>query len=270
MPSIEVHGTTLHVVDEGPRDAPAVVLGHSLFFDHTMFDALAADLAADHRVVRYDHRGQGASARASRDELDMDTLTEDAAALIEELGLAPCTYLGNSMGGFVALRLAARRADLVSGVVVAGSSADAEERVAEFDPLVTAMGDGGVGPVLDVVTHIMLGDTSMGGARPELLEAARTRLAVLGPDIADAAWQVVHRQGVLDELDAIEVPVVVLAGAEDHAYPVPKSEQIAAGVRDAQLEVVQGVGHSVALEDPARTAAAVRELVSRTAGAAAR
>ena len=261
MPSIEVNGTTLHVVDEGPRDAPAIVLGHSLFFDHAMFDEVAATLSSEHRVVRYDHRGQGASARAPREQLDMDTLTEDAAALVEHLGLAPCTYVGNSMGGFIALRLAARRRDLVSAVVVAGSSADAEERVAEFGPLVDAMGQGGVEPVLDVVTHIMLGDTSMGGARPELLASTRERLAALGPEIADPAWQVVHREGVLDELAGIDVPVLVLAGAEDHAYPVPKSEQIAAAVPGARLEVVDGVGHSVLLEDAPRAAALIADLV---------
>ena len=110
MPSLDVNGTTLHYTDDGPRDAPALVLSHSLFFDHVMFDAQVEAFAGEYRVVRYDHRGQGASARAPREELDMDTLTADAAALIEALDLTTVTFLGNSLGGFVALRLAARRA----------------------------------------------------------------------------------------------------------------------------------------------------------------
>ena len=128
MPSIDVSNTTLHHTDSGPRDAPAVLLSHSLFFDHAMFDAQVAHLSATHRVVAYDHRGQGRSAAAPREELDMDTLTQDAVGLIEALGLRDVTVVGNSMGGFVALRLAARHPDLVRSAVVAGSSADVEEQ----------------------------------------------------------------------------------------------------------------------------------------------
>lgn len=251
MPQIDVNGTTLHYEMSGPPGAPALVLGHSLFFDHTMFAHQVDRFAPTFRVVRYDHRGQGRSAPAPRDALDMDTLTEDAAALIEALDLAPCTYVGNSMGGFVALRLAARRPDLVRSVAVLGSSGDAEDKVAEFDPLVAKMAETGVGPVLDVVTHIMLGDTSLQAVdRRVLLGAVRDQLAALGPEIADAAWNVVHRESVLEELPGCEVPILVIAGEEDHAYPPEKSERIAAAAPNAELHIIQKAGHSVALESP--------------------
>jgi pimeloyl-ACP methyl ester carboxylesterase len=117
MPSLDVNGTTLHVTDDGPRDAPALVLSHSLFFDHAMFDAQVEAFAGEYRVVRYDHRGQGASARAPREQLDMDTLTQDAAALIEALDLAPGHLVGSSYGGSISLGVAARYPDLVRSVV---------------------------------------------------------------------------------------------------------------------------------------------------------
>lgn len=258
MSSIAVNGTTLHYELCGPEGAPAVVFGHSLFFDADMFAGQVADLSADHRVLVYDHRGQGRSAAAPREQLDMDTLTEDAAALIEALGLAPCTYVGNSMGGFVALRLAARRPDLVASVVAAGSSAAVEGAKAEFEPLVEALGQHGVAPVLDAVTHIMLGDRTM-AERTELTAAARERLGRLGPEIADAAWQVVQREPVLEELASAQVPVLAIAGSEDHAYPLPLSEQIVATAPNARLELVEGVGHSVLLEDPEAANALLRE-----------
>lgn len=255
MPQIDVNGTTLHFELSAPPDrpdAPALLFGHSLFFDHRMFDAQAERFAESHRVVRYDHRGQGGSARDARARLDMDTLTDDAAALIEALELAPCTYVGNSMGGFIALRLAARRPDLVRSIAVLGSSGDVEEKVAEFDPLVVKLGEGGVAPVLDVVMFIMLGDTTLGGApeRAVVLGAARDRLSEVGPDVADAAWQVVHRQSVLGELPGCAVPILVVAGDEDHAYPPEKSRQIAEAAPNAALHVVSRAGHSVALEAP--------------------
>lgn len=251
MPSTDVAHATLHHTDDGPRDAPAVLLSHSLFFDHTMFAAQIAHLAKTHRVVAYDHRGQGRSSAATREELGMDALTEDAAQLIEALGLRDVTVIGNSMGGFVALRLAARRPDLIRSAVVAGSSADVEEQFEAFAPLVDALAVDGVAPHLDTVAHIMLGDTSLTDpSRSDLLARVRDELRQRGPAIAEAAHQVIHRKAVLDELPSIDCPVLVLAGAEDHAYPVPKSRQVAEGIPGATIEIVERAGHSVCLEQP--------------------
>ena len=267
MPMIDVNGTTLFYTDDGPRTAPAVIFSHSLFFDHRMFDAQVEDLEQEYRVVRYDHRGQGASARAPREQLDMDTLADDAAALIAALDLPLPTFVGNSLGGFVALRLATRRPDVVATVVVAGSSADAEEQKEAFEPLVDAMGEHGVEPVLDAVTHIMLGDRTM-AERTELTAAVREQLAKLGPEIADPAWQVVQRTPVLDTLDQIKMPVLILAGDEDHAYPPAKAQQMAEGIRMSSLEILDGVGHSVFLEDPERSTRHLRDHLIALASAA--
>lgn len=61
---------------------------------------------------------------APLEQLDMDTPAADAAALIEALELAPCRVIGDSMGGFVALRLAARRPELLQSAVAMGSSGE--------------------------------------------------------------------------------------------------------------------------------------------------
>lgn len=255
MTEIPVNGTTLHYVESGPRDAPVLVLGHSLFFDHTMFEPLAGLLQGDLRVIRYCHRGQGRSGREA--PYDMDTLTDDAAGLIEALGVGPCHYAGNSMGGFVALRLAARRPDLVSTVAAIGSSGGAEGKLEEFDPLVDAMGQQGVGPLVDIALHIMFGDTSL-AERPELVGPWKEKMAALGPEIEGPARAVVHRTAVLGELAATEVPILAIAGAEDHAYSVEDSRAIAEAAPDGRLEVVEGAGHSVSLEQPEAVAALLR------------
>jgi 3-oxoadipate enol-lactonase len=258
MPQIPVNGTTLHVVESGPADAPVLVLGHSLFFDLTMFDPLVELLGDEFRIVRYCHRGQGGSARD--EPYDMDTLTDDAAALIEELGITGCHYAGNSMGGFVALRLAARRPDLVASVAAIGSSGGVEGKKAEFDPLVDALGQGGVEPLVDTVMHIMFGDTTL-SSRPELAGPWRERLATVGPDIEGPARGVVHREAILGALSATRVPILAVAGAEDHAYSVADSQAIVDVAPNARLEIVEEAGHSVSLERPEAVAALLREHV---------
>ena len=57
MPTIDINGTEIFYTDEGLRNAPAMVLSHSLFFDHTMFDHQVDFFKDRMRVIRYDHRG---------------------------------------------------------------------------------------------------------------------------------------------------------------------------------------------------------------------
>ena len=57
MPKVVVSGTELHYEDHGPRNRPALVFAHSLFFDHTMFRYQVERFSEEDRVVVYDHRG---------------------------------------------------------------------------------------------------------------------------------------------------------------------------------------------------------------------
>lgn len=251
MAEIDVNGTTLRYEDEGPREAHAVVMSPSMFFDVRMFAAQAAALSDRYRVVRYDHRGQGESARDARERLDMDTLSEDAAALIEALDLGPCTFVGNSMGGFVGLRLAARRPDLIASAVLMGTSADVEEQADEMDGLVAALAEHGMDPVIDGVLHFMMGDTTLTDpSRADVLAEVTALLRSRTPEYADAAWNIAHRLPVLDELGSITVPLLVVAGTEDHTYPPPKSQQIVDGTPGATLEIMERTGHVHAMENP--------------------
>lgn len=255
MEHVEVNGTRLAYVDAGPRDGEVVLLSHSLFFDHSMFEPLSALLnEAGYRTVAYDHRGQGESAAASaREELSMDNLTTDAAALIEALGIGPVHAVGNSMGGFITLRLAARHPELVRTVAALGASSEEEHKLEEFAPLVEILGQGGGAPVIDVLLHIMFGDASLAAGGP-VVEHWREKMTALGPSIGDAAHQVIHRTRIVEELDGCRVPVLAIAGEQDHAYPQPISGENIARAAGGRDETVADAGHSLALEKPQEAA----------------
>ena len=250
MALVEANGTRLWVEDTG-GDKPAIVFSHSLFFDSFMFHHQHDAFANDYRVISYDHRGQGRSDPAAADTLDMDTLTEDAAALIEARQAGPCHFVGNSLGGFVALRLAARRPDLLRSATILGSSADAEARIAEFDPLVDQMRREGAAAVIDTLMYIMFGDTYLADpAAAAEREIWRGKMSRLPASIADSAAAVVHRQSILAELAGCGVPFLAIAGAEDHAYGAKEARRAADAAGGTWVEVARA-GHSVALEQPA-------------------
>lgn len=249
MPTIDVNGTTLAYDDTGDSGGPgpAVVLSHSLFFDRGMFAAQVAGFGRRYRVVTYDHRGQGESARSPF--VDMDTLADDAAALITALGLGSAHVVGNSMGGFVALRLAARRPELVRSAVVLSSSADEEGRSENVRALLEYARTAGIPEVADALAYTMFGDTTL-AERATLKERWRRHFAALDESVLTAAEAVVHRKGVLGELVGCTVPMLVLSGAEDHVYAPELSQRIADTAANAQHVVVRGAGHSLAVEQP--------------------
>ena len=263
MPTITVNDTTIFYEDEGPKDAQAIVMSPSMFFDTRMFEAQAKHFSDRFRVIRYDHRGQGQSARDTRENLNYDTLTEDVVELIRALRLGPVVFVGNSMGGFVGLRLAARYPELVRSMLLMGTSADAEDQAAEMDELIEVLAEHGMEPVIDGVLQFMMGDTTLTDpSRASVLASVRELLLSRGPEYADAAWNIAHRPGVLDELKNIQCPLVVVAGTEDHTYPPPKSEQIVAGVSHARLLRMERTGHVHALENPEQVNAVLEDVLA--------
>lgn len=126
MPRVRVNGAELHYEDTG-GGPEAVVMAHGLLLSGRMFDGVVAGLRDRYRCVTFDFRGQGASPVVPA-RYDLDVLTEDAAGLIRALGCGPCHFLGFSMGGFVGMRLAVRRPELVRSLVLVGTSASREPR----------------------------------------------------------------------------------------------------------------------------------------------
>ena len=130
MPIAHVNGADVHYTDTGSPpgkpDAATVVFGHGLLFSGWMFSHQVEALEDDYRCVTIDWRSQGKSP-AARDGHDMDTLTLDLVALLDELGLDAVHYVGLSMGGYVGMRFAARYPDASSSLVLLDTDAGPED-----------------------------------------------------------------------------------------------------------------------------------------------
>lgn len=240
--------------------APTVVFGHGLLFGGWMFRHQIAALRARYRCVTLDWRGQG-DTPATRSGYDMDTLTGDAVDLLRALGAGPVHWVGLSMGGFVGLRLAARRPHLLRSLVLLGSSADAEDpaRVGEYRALATVHGLVGIGPIAGRVAAHLFGRTFLAGtdARPVVAEWRRRLARADRAGIRRAVLGVTDRAAVTSELGAIAAPTLVVVGAEDTATPLACAERIAGRVPGSRLEVLDRTGHTSTLERPAAVTASL-------------
>jgi pimeloyl-ACP methyl ester carboxylesterase len=111
-------GWRLHVRDSGPREAPAVIFIHGFGSSLHTWDAWAAGLERDHRVIRFDLPGSGLSLPdPAADYTDARSL-ELVLALMDQLGLARASIVGHSIGGRIAWAFASRHPERVDRLVL--------------------------------------------------------------------------------------------------------------------------------------------------------
>jgi 3-oxoadipate enol-lactonase len=252
MPMLRVNGTELYYEDTGGR-GPAILFSHGLLWDTSLFAPQIAELKSRYRCVAYDHRGQGQSADSDLRTIDMDTLFADAVALIEALDLKPVHVCGLSMGGFVAIRLGARRPDLVRSLLLLETSADPEpsENAPKYRLLSWIARCFGIGLVVNATMPIMFGKSVLSDpTRAADRDAWRRQLRSNRRSLWRAANGVIERPSVYHELSRIAAPTLVMVGEEDTATVPAKAERIAGAIAGAKLVRILRAGHSVTVEQP--------------------
>jgi pimeloyl-ACP methyl ester carboxylesterase len=249
---ISCNGVQLAVEDSG-GGGPAVLFSHGLLYSLRMWDPQISALRQRFRCIAYDHRGQGQS-DATLTGLDMDTLTEDVAALIHALGIGPVHFVGMSMGGFVGMRLAARRPGLVRSLVLIDTSAGPEprENIPRYRRLEWVARWFGTRPVLGRVEAIMHGASARRDpARAAVLRMWREHLLRVDAVAMNRAVEgVLTRESALPLLPRIDRPTLVLVGEEDVATVPARSEELAAGIRGSQLVRIPRAGHMSPIDAP--------------------
>jgi 3-oxoadipate enol-lactonase len=266
MPKLQVNGAELYFEEHG-TGPETIVFAHALLLSGRMFEHQVRALQDRYHCVTFDFRGQGQS-QVTASGYDADTLTDDAAALIEALHCAPCHFLGLSMGGFVGLRLAIRRPALLKSLILMGTSADPEPQgeIRKYRLLAFIARWFGTRVVVDRVMPLMFGEKFMADpARAEEKEEWRERIIANDPvGITRAVNGVIDRAGVYDQLEEIAIPTVIIIGDQDAVYNPADAERMHAGISGSRLAVIPGAGHFSTIEEPAAVNAALEEFLSAT------
>jgi 3-oxoadipate enol-lactonase len=259
MATVNVNGVSIYYEEHG-TGAQAIVFAHGLLMSGRMFERQIAAFRDRYRCIAFDFRGQGRSEIAPSG-YDMDTVSEDAAALIEALDCGPCHFVGLSMGGFVGMRLAIRRPELLRSLILLETSADPEPEanVGRYRLLNVIARWFGLGVVASRVMPILFGRKFLDDpSRAD--ERARWRALLLANDrvgITRAVTGVIERAGVSELLERITLPTLVVVGDQDVATVPEKAERIAAAIAGSRLVVLPGAGHSSSIEEPDAVNAAI-------------
>jgi 2-succinyl-6-hydroxy-2,4-cyclohexadiene-1-carboxylate synthase len=241
----------LHAERRG--SGPPLLLVHGFTQTRRCWGPEVDALAADHEVVLVDAPGHGGSAGIVAD-------LRTGGRLIADQG-GEATYVGYSMGARFCLHIALMNPELVRGLVLLGGTAGIEDPIEReqrrHQDLATAdrIERDGLERFLDdwLVQPLFAGVPPERACRSERLEntvdGLRSSLEHAGTGSQDPSWHELHR---------LEMPVLVLAGAEDAKFTA-LAERMADEIgHNATLALVEGAGHAAHLEQPDRFLAIVR------------
>ncbi len=270
MPVIRVHGTDLHYEDTGGSGEPVLFL-HGFLFDGRQYEAQVAALRDQYRCLTLDFRGQGRSA-APPGGYQTEQLTADVLAVIRALGVAPVHLAGLSMGGFAAMRIAARQPAAVRSLILLNTSAAAHPRSKVPGHLALT----GVGRVAGVSGRLltsrieaeMYGPAFRGDpAGASQREAWNRRWARADrPALAKTMLGIMLRPDIRGELGDIRAPTLIIAGGADTSLPPRFSHEMHSLIAGSQLVELPGTGHSSPIEDPDGVTRALREFLAAHPG----
>ena len=238
--------------DDGPRDAPALVLAHGLGMDMRVWDSVLPLLPEGLRVIRYDARGHGGS-DAPAPPYKMGTLVRDGEALLDHLNVRDCVFLGLAMGGMVAQGLAVKRMDLVRGLILSNTTAKSGPPDA-WHARAEAVLQGG----LEAVAEAVLGRWfSKAFLETDAAEPWREMLLSQPPQGYAGACAAIAGTDFYTPTSGLRLPTLGLAGAEDRAIPPDLVRETVGLIPGARFEVLRRAGHLPCVDQPQAFADAV-------------
>ena len=269
---LEVHGLSVHVRDEGPRDDPVpLVLLHGTSASLHTWDGWVADLKGQRRVIRFDLPAFGLTGPNAQNNYTLEAYVHWVESMVDAMGVQNFVLVGNSLGGQIAWATAAAMPQRVRQLVLVDASgypAEAQSipigfRIARLPGLrrlaevVLPRG------VIQASLRNVYGDPSK--VTPELVDRYY-ELTLRAGNRRALAYRLDQQQQVdvvqgLAAIRALNVPTLILWGGKDRLIPVENGHRFAADIPGAKLVVFDDLGHVPQEEDPQRTVQALRNFL---------
>ncbi|MEV4178988.1 alpha/beta fold hydrolase [Nonomuraea sp. NPDC049709] len=242
----------IHVGQDGPRDAPALLLIHGSASSTRSWDPLVPMLTRSHRVIRIDLLGHGRSAKPADRSYAIPDQARRAGTALDRLGVTHATVVGHSSGGAVATALAEERPDLVTALAFINTGPSLDAFIA---PESAAIDPSQWPPTDEQLRQFASTGFSRAGYQipQELLDEVRAMTFHTLTSTMRATSEYLMQQALPDRLRGLGKPLLVIFGEDDRRWRSSSAADYRT-VPGAEVELLPGLGHSPNLEDPPRTA----------------
>jgi pimeloyl-ACP methyl ester carboxylesterase/quercetin dioxygenase-like cupin family protein len=264
-----VDGADLAVDVEG--DGSPLVLIHGLGLSGELWNRFGATLGSHYRVLRVHLRGAPRSRELERTELSLERWADDLGAALDALDVQRPVIVGHSLGATIALKFALERPDRARALVLIGTEANLSNLAPRMLSSAEQIESGGLRAWIDEVwaKNPPFSEASL-RRDPTILDEYRRLL--LENDSVDYVRQcraIASAEDLSGRLGELVPPALIVVGVRDDRTLPEHGRELASGIRSARLVEFADVGHTVPLEAPEQTAAAVDAFVDEIDTAAA-
>ncbi len=264
---MEIAGTRLHVLEGGPKAGPSVMLMHGFGSSLQTWDPWAEALQRNYRVIRFDLPGCGLSEPDPTGDYGDARTIEILAALMERLGVAKASLIGNSIGGRIAWRFAAEHPERVAKLVLVSPDGFASPGFAYGQkPQVPGL--------LSLMRYVLprwllrqnLQQAYADPARLSNATVDRYYDLMLAPGARDAMLARMRQTVLVDPrplLRGIHAPVLLIWGEKDAMIPFSNASDYLRDLPNAKLVSFPGLGHVPQEEAPAISLAPVADFLAQ-------
>jgi pimeloyl-ACP methyl ester carboxylesterase len=259
-------GLTVHVRDEGPRDAPVLVLVHGSSASLQTWEPWVERLSDDFRIITYDQPGHGLTGPTPDGNYDTAVFVETLDGVANALGLTEFAVGGSSMGGWVSWNYALAHGDRVTGLALIGASGvpDAQPRKLPIGFRIARMPV--ISRLMEKITPRSMVERSIrqSVSNQEIVDDAMVDryydlLLYPGNRAATGARGRAERTVASPEsMAAITVPTLLIWGEEDPLVPLSSGQWFDEHIPDSVLIAYPAIGHIPMEEAPDRSAADMR------------
>jgi len=240
-----------HEAEEQIVTRPPVILLHGAGGIHLSWPPQIRRLAGE-KVYAPNLPGHGKSEGAGRQSID--EYADDVLAFMKELKIEAAVIVGHSMGSAVALTLALKYPKQVLGLGLLGSGS--KLRVSQT--LLETVGN----PNTFEAAVDMVNENCFSADAPQnLLELSRRTMLEIRPPVLSGDFLACNEFDVTSQLENINIPTLIICGAEDKMMPVKFSESLRDAIANSQLHILENAGHMVMLEQPDAVADLLKKFV---------
>ena len=255
------NGVTVHLRDEGPKDAPAIILLHGSNADLHTWEPWVQALKGQYRVIRFDQVGHGLTGPDPKHDYSRDNYVADILEVADALGLKQFVLGGNSMGGKHALAFAVAHPERLTGLVLVDGSGGPMLKLDRKKDDEGGSSSGNIGFKIAQTPGINL---LVEQITPRSLIAQSLEQSVSVKSVASEAavtryWELLrypgNRRATLKrfgypydplteaEIAAVTTPTLILWGEEDRLIPVEAGQWLAKTMPDNRLVIYPKIGH---------------------------
>ena len=241
-----VEGIEIAYMDDGPKDAPAVIMGHCFCADHRFWGP-HLPACKGFRAIRFDTRGHGQSERTDG-PYSLSQLAADVVGLMDHLGLRTAHYVGVSMGGMIGQTLAIEHSERLRSLTLLNTTpkySDAQKVL--WQKRAAGVLKQGIEPIHADLMRRWFTDQALMDDHPGVRYIADVIRKFDRRSFASVTAAMCELDTV-ERLSGISVPTLVVAAPDDPGVPRDVSELLAARIPDAALHWLHPARHLASLE----------------------